>query len=103
MDETEGGTSSGSDQGGMSSGSGQGGFSTAGTVPTSSSGSEPAPPQPLGFDPEGAVFGPVPIPQSVQHLMETIVEAVHGLETQGWAHPIIIIPRVLKPEHHPDA
>ena len=92
-------------EGGMSAGSGEAGFSTAGTSPSSSSTSEPAPPQPLGFDPEGAVFGPVPVPQfvidGVVHIVSSVAEASHLLHSGGTT-PILIIPRVIDPESHPD-
>ena len=95
-------------EGGMSGGSGEAGFSTAGSAQSSSSASEGAPPEPLGFDPDGAVFGPVPVPQSiiegVAHIVGTLEEAAHLIHsgTTGLA-PIIIIPHVLEPETQPGA
>ena len=87
----------------MSAGSGEGGFSTAGTAPSSSSASEPAPPQPLGFDPEGAVFGPVPIPGAA-HIVSGVIEAGHLIETGGTGiGPILVDPHMLESEPVPEA
>jgi hypothetical protein len=80
-------------EGGMTGSAGEGGFSAPGSgALDSSSASEP---NMEGFiDPaelEGAIHGPVPIPESVIHVVGSAAEAVHAVESAGTA-PFLVVP-----------